>query len=601
MLQESEDPYRTIVEEQTEFISRFLPDGTHVFANEAYCNCFGKPRDEITGHIFVPDIPAEDKRLVQQHFQSLTPKNPVATVTHRIIAPDGSVHWHRWSDRAIFDEIGSIVEYQSVGRDITDQKQNEEALLESQAKYRLLADHVHDVIWTADRDLHLTFISPSITALRGVTPGEALEESLADSMTPESYGKIMEMRRRGMEALMLGKPMPHSMAMDLEFYCKDGPTVWTETVITLTFGPSMIPVGVVGITRDISSRRQAEKALRESEEKFRSFVENANDIVFSTTPDGVFIYVSPKWTELLGHETSELIGKKVTGFVHPDDIPGVLEILDNAMKTGKKITRMECRIQHKNGSWQWHTQGGSLIRDAGGNVVSFVGISHDISERRRAEDSIRLANRQLSLLNSITRHDILNKITIILGYLDLAESTSPDPDLAGYLENMESATRAIQSQIEFTRVYQDLGTHEAQWIDLDTIVTHLQVPAAITLESGVQGVFVFADPILEKVFFNLLDNSIRHGQRVTKIRVCTHRAGKDLVVVWEDNGAGIAADEKERIFERGFGKNTGLGMFLVREILSITGITILETGEPGKGVRFEMAIPRGMFRYPAPR
>jgi signal transduction histidine kinase len=257
---------------------------------------------------------------------------------------------------------------------------------------------------------------------------------------------------------------------------------------------------------------------------------------------------------------------------------------------------MECRIQHKNGSWQWHTQSGSLIRDAGGNVVSFVGISHDISERRRAEDAIRLANRQLSLLNSITRHDILNKITIILGYLDLAESTSPNPDLAGYLENMESATRAIHSQIEFTRVYQDLGTHEAQWIDLDTIITHLQVPAAITLESGVQGVFVFADPMLEKVFFNLLDNSIRHGQRVTRIRVSAHQSGRDLVVVWEDNGAGIAADEKERIFERGFGKNTGLGMFLVRDILSITGITILETGEQGKGVRFEMTVPRGMFR-----
>ena len=83
---------------------------------------------------------------------------------------------------------------------------------------------------------------------------------------------------------------------------------------------------------------------------------------------------------------------------------------------------------------------------------------------------------------------------------------------------------------------------------------------------------------------------------MTEINVLSHRSGKDLVVIWEDNGIGIAADEKERIFERGFGKNTGLGMFLVREILSLTGITIMETGVPGAGVRFEIMIPCGMWR-----
>jgi signal transduction histidine kinase len=102
--------------------------------------------------------------------------------------------------------------------------------------------------------------------------------------------------------------------------------------------------------------------------------------------------------------------------------------------------------------------------------------------------------------------------------------------------------------------------------------------------------------MLEKVFYNLLDNSIRHGERVTEIRISSCMSGQDPTVVWEDNGIGIPADEKEKIFERGYGKNTGLGMFLVREILSLTGITIQETGEPGKGVRFEMIVPRGGFR-----
>ena len=102
--------------------------------------------------------------------------------------------------------------------------------------------------------------------------------------------------------------------------------------------------------------------------------------------------------------------------------------------------------------------------------------------------------------------------------------------------------------------------------------------------------------MLEKVFFNLLDNAVRHGERVTQIRVSSRPSGEDLVIVWEDNGVGIPADHKERIFERGFGKHTGLGMFLVKEILSLTGIKVTETGEPGKGARFEILVPEGKFR-----
>jgi signal transduction histidine kinase len=123
------------------------------------------------------------------------------------------------------------------------------------------------------------------------------------------------------------------------------------------------------------------------------------------------------------------------------------------------------------------------------------------------------------------------------------------------------------------------------------------VPATITLNAEVQGVTVFADPMLEKVFSNLLDNSIRHGEHVTEIRVSTQKSGDDVVVVWEDNGIGVAAHEKERIFERGFGKNTGLGMFLIREILSLTAITIKETGAPGKGARFEIVVPKEAYRF----
>jgi len=142
-LQDSETRYRNVVEDQTEFISRFLPNGTHVFVNVAYCRYFKKSRDEIIGKKFKPDIPQEDTNLVRDHFLSLTKENPIASIDHRIIMPDGKFRWQRWSDRAIFNDGGALIEYQSVGRDITETKRNEEDLLlkniELQAAYEQLA------------------------------------------------------------------------------------------------------------------------------------------------------------------------------------------------------------------------------------------------------------------------------------------------------------------------------------------------------------------------------------------------------------------------------------------------------------------------------
>ena len=132
-LEASEQRYRNVVEDQTEFISRFLPDGTHVFVNEAYCRYYHKTREEIIGKKFIPDVPAEDLVLLKEHFASLTRDHPTAIITHRIMLDSGEIRWQRWSDRAIFNEEGSLFEYQSVGSDVTEQKRADEALRESEA------------------------------------------------------------------------------------------------------------------------------------------------------------------------------------------------------------------------------------------------------------------------------------------------------------------------------------------------------------------------------------------------------------------------------------------------------------------------------------
>ncbi len=136
LLKASEMKYRNVIEDQTEFISRFLPDGTHVFANEAYCRYFGMKRDEIIGHRFRPKIPVEDKERLRVFFVSLSPDHPTDTIENRIIMPDGTLRWQRWSDRAIFDPSGTVTEYQAVGRDITEEKATKAALERSEIRFR---------------------------------------------------------------------------------------------------------------------------------------------------------------------------------------------------------------------------------------------------------------------------------------------------------------------------------------------------------------------------------------------------------------------------------------------------------------------------------
>ncbi len=125
-LLKSEERYRAVVETQTELITRFLPDMTHIFVNDAYCRYFGLKNEDIVGYKFTPDIPAEDLPQVREHFRSLTRENPAGTIEHRIILPGGKVRWHEYTDRAIFNGNGTIIEYQSVGRDITERRWGEE-------------------------------------------------------------------------------------------------------------------------------------------------------------------------------------------------------------------------------------------------------------------------------------------------------------------------------------------------------------------------------------------------------------------------------------------------------------------------------------------
>lgn len=225
----------------------------------------------------------------------------------------------------------------------------------------------------------------------------------------------------------------------------------------------------------------------------------------------------------------------------------------------------------------------------------------EIQERKRFEAAIQLANRKLNTLSSITRHDILNQITAIVMYVSLSEEIVTDPQIREHLRKIEQITHLIQRQIRFTRDYQNIGSNAPSWQEVSAIVGEAVKdtnPGDIRIEQDLDKLELYADLLLGKVFSNLIDNSIRHGDCVTLIRVSYRHADNDLILLYEDNGIGIPDDAKGKVFRREYYRNTGYGLFLSQEIVSITGSTIRETGIPGKGARFEIQVPKGMFRFP---
>jgi two-component system sensor histidine kinase/response regulator len=226
-------------------------------------------------------------------------------------------------------------------------------------------------------------------------------------------------------------------------------------------------------------------------------------------------------------------------------------------------------------------------------------LKNEISERKRVELSLSQANKKLGLLSSITRHDMKNTMMALLSYNELAKMDSPDPHFQEYLEREGQLLSRLSAQIEFTRLYEELGVKGAVWIQLQDLIHKMSVSftqIAVIVEPDVNQYEIFVDPLIEKVFYNLFDNALRHGEHVTTIHISACEKEGILELKIADDGAGVADGDKEQIFGRGYGKNTGLGLFLVREILSITDISIIENGKQGEGACFVLSVPKVHFR-----
>ena len=329
----------------------------------------------------------------------------------------------------------------------------------------------------------------------------------------------------------------------------------------------------------------------------------AYSIVFSTMRDGVIVTsrefrvidLNPAAEKITGISSQDAIGRTLS------EVFPALSSVQAAFAPAGQERRVEIQVRQNNCQRFYDVFVTPMDCGRAGSA-GYLCLFRDISERKVGELALADANKKIGLLSSITRHDLANKLLAVAIYHELAGELSTDPVQKDYLHQQELAIGSMREQIAFTREYQQVGAEAPAWQDVGAAVGRARKLVdfgKVSLAAGTVNREVYADPMLEKVFYNLFDNALKYGGAgLRSITVTSQITGDDMVIVVEDDGAGITDADKARLFERGFGKNTGLGLFLSKEILAITGIGIRETSEPGCGARFEITVPPGKYRFP---
>ncbi len=477
-------------------------------------------------------------------------------------------------------ELGSTIERMAAEEEVKKARKNLETLFNS----------IDEMVFVLDMQGHILAVNETVEKRLSYTQRELTRTNVLLLHVPEQRDEAL----RNVQGMIAGTidscPVP--------ILTKDGIRIEVETKVTHGWWNNQEVL--IGVSRDVTDRKLAEEALRQLSDR----------LSLATQAGGVGIWEYDVVHNILTWDdqmfalygiTEEQFGGAYEAWqagLHPEDKQQGDAEIKMALR-GEKEFDTEFRVIWPDGSIRNIRALALVQRDAEGTPLRMIGTNWDITEHKRAEDAVLEANKKLNILNSITRHDVLNQISVLVMTLELIEESVQDAGILDFVKKAEGATERITRQIDFTREYQDIGVLKPQWQNVSDIIANeteqlTTCPYAISV--NLDAVEIYADPLLPKVFYNLLENAIRHGEYVSTLRFSSRESVQGLTLVCEDNGAGVDAESKKHLFQQGFGKHTGFGLYLMREILGITDITIKETGEPGNGARFEMTVPEGMWR-----
>ncbi|MBU2622822.1 MAG: PAS domain S-box protein [Proteobacteria bacterium] len=411
-LRKSEESYRDLIENATDLICTHDLKGTLLSVNAAAAKAGGFAPEEVVGVCLADMLPQARRHEFDDYIKAVQ-RDKTADGIMKIVTLKGEVRYWEYRNTLRTEGVPEPV-VRGIARDVTGEVLAKRALKKSEKRYRLLFERNLAGIYRTSIDGRLLDCNDAFARIYGYdSRGEAMQHPVVDfHVSPEA-------REDFLAAVKTGRTL---IGIEIRGRRKDGSLIWLLDSASLVPGEDAGLTEIEGMLIDITERKKAEEALRESEQRFRGFIENASDIVYGLTIEGVFTYLSPNWMDLMGEPAAEAVGKSFKPYVHPDDFHLYLEFLEQ-VKTGQRLVSGDYRALHRDGSIRWHSSKGSALRDSGGKVVGYMGITRDVTDHRRMQEELLKADKleSVGILAGGIAHDFNNILTSIIGNISLAK------------------------------------------------------------------------------------------------------------------------------------------------------------------------------------
>ncbi len=559
----------------------------------------GYSRAELEGaNSIVPWLHPDDCELVQTYHQlvlngSLDGQRPVE---YRLKSKTGSWEWVRSRATILkYDEKGKPEQILVTLTLITENKKVEVSLKESEEKFKKLAEESPNIIFI-NKQGRVVYANKKCEEITGYSREEFYSPNFNFlSLNPP---ECVEAVTLAYAKHMRGEPVP---PYEYVLITRDGKRI--NALINTTLIEYDGDKAILGIVTDITERKKTEEVLRQERDMLESVAKASGAGLVIVSKDYRVLWAN----DFIKRYKGDTIGKLCYATLNSLDAPcpdcGVAKIF--AGKT--PLDSHEYFSNTVDGAPYCVEIVATPLADETGNITSAVEICVDITERKKNEEKLResirkneLMKEKLHVVGGLSRHDVRNKLSAMNGYAYLLKKKHSDqPDIVDGLVKIEQGVKEIGRIFDFTKMYEQLGAEDPSLISVEKTIAE-----AIILFSGspkvevineCQGLTVRADSFLRQLYYNLIDNSIKHGKKVTKIRVHWEKADHDsLNLIYEDDGIGVPVQNKPHLFKEGFSTagSSGYGLYLIRKMMDVYGWTIQENGEPGKGVKFVITIPR---------
>jgi PAS domain S-box-containing protein len=552
-------------------------------------------KELISGKLSFCDMihPDDYARVKSEVGEFVGCDSPMFIQEYRILTKGGQVRYLRDETYARKAPDGTISHYQGILTDLTEIRMQEQYLRENQTLMRSIIEASTIGMALCDFNGRPMFTNQAAQTLFGYTNEELRTLRPPQFVHPDDVWNDQTQ----MESLQRGELDHYEVTK--RYIRKDGTQFIGRLKVSVVKSDPSGERMYLRMVEDITTEVQAQEAIWQAEQRSRHIIEGATELVLTIDLGGRITSLNKATETFLGWSSAEVMSTNIFEYLPPESAPIGRKAMMAKMLGETDHTNYEIEVRRRDGQSRVLEVNSATMQE-NGRVIGVQIIARDVTQRVKAEEAMRIANRKISLLGDVTRHDVLNMVSVLSSYMQFAEKNNVDPKVADYLKKAHQAMNHIQEQMVFTRQYQALGTAQPAWFSVSEVwgnaIEEVDLQGA-QCGSELGGLELFADPMIGSVVMNLLSNSIKHGGHVTFVSLTYDVIDEGVRVVYEDDGKGVSELEKERIFDWGHKGRSGHGLHFIREILHITGLEIRETGKPGNGARFEITVPVGKFRF----